>query len=153
MNRLIPSFMGRIVEASVSSRPMALVHVVSQGSDPQRLLLLVHGYGADEADRDLNLIKGGGGMLLREKIVAQNSRRLVIIGAGRMHQPQDELVQDHRYPSLAQVAGHAMSSIFLDALASDIERMQAEWALVPQEMAGPSGRGVMRSPYRCKADK
>ena len=29
---------------------MALVHVVSQGSDPQRLLLLVHGYGADEAD-------------------------------------------------------------------------------------------------------
>jgi len=26
--------------------------------------------GADEADRGLNLIKGGGGMLLREKIVA-----------------------------------------------------------------------------------
>ena len=28
-----------------------------------------------------------------------------------------------RYPSLAQVAGHAMSSIFLDSLAVDIERM------------------------------
>jgi NTE family protein len=28
------------------------------------------------------------------------------------------------YPNLAQIAGHAMSSIFLDALAVDIERMQ-----------------------------
>jgi ribose 5-phosphate isomerase A len=29
--------------------------------------------GADEADRDLNLIKGGGAALLREKIVAASS--------------------------------------------------------------------------------
>jgi ribose 5-phosphate isomerase A len=35
--------------------------------------------GADEADRDLNLIKGGGGMLLREKIVAAASRKMVVI--------------------------------------------------------------------------
>ncbi len=35
--------------------------------------------GADEADADLNLIKGGGGALLREKIVASLSRRVVII--------------------------------------------------------------------------
>ncbi|MGZ7082875.1 MAG: ribose 5-phosphate isomerase A, partial [Candidatus Angelobacter sp.] len=35
--------------------------------------------GADEVDPDLNLIKGGGGALLREKIVAQNSRRVVIV--------------------------------------------------------------------------
>ncbi|CAN5624396.1 ribose-5-phosphate isomerase RpiA [soil metagenome] len=35
--------------------------------------------GADEIDPALNLIKGLGGALLREKIVAQNSRRLVII--------------------------------------------------------------------------
>ena len=35
--------------------------------------------GADEVDPDLNLIKGGGGALLREKIVAQNSRRLMIV--------------------------------------------------------------------------
>lgn len=35
--------------------------------------------GADEVDRDLNLIKGGGGALLREKVVAQNSRRVIII--------------------------------------------------------------------------
>src|SRR4029079_10140084 len=35
--------------------------------------------GADEADRDLSLIKGGGGMLLREKIVAAPSRTMVVI--------------------------------------------------------------------------
>ena len=35
--------------------------------------------GADEVDPDLNLIKGGGGALLREKILAQASRRNVII--------------------------------------------------------------------------
>lgn len=35
--------------------------------------------GADEIDPQLNLIKGLGGALLREKIVAQNSRQLVVI--------------------------------------------------------------------------
>ncbi len=35
--------------------------------------------GADEVDRDLNLIKGGGGALLREKIVAQASLCEIII--------------------------------------------------------------------------
>jgi ribose 5-phosphate isomerase A len=35
--------------------------------------------GADEVDPDLNLIKGGGGALLREKVVAQASRKNIII--------------------------------------------------------------------------
>jgi ribose 5-phosphate isomerase A len=35
--------------------------------------------GADEVDPDMNLIKGGGGALLREKIVAQASRREIIV--------------------------------------------------------------------------
>ncbi len=35
--------------------------------------------GADEVDRDLRLIKGGGGALLREKIVAHGSARMVVI--------------------------------------------------------------------------
>ena len=35
--------------------------------------------GADEVDPTLNLIKGGGGALLREKIVAQATRREIII--------------------------------------------------------------------------
>jgi ribose 5-phosphate isomerase A len=36
--------------------------------------------GADEVDPHLNLIKGGGGAFLREKIVASVSRRFVVIG-------------------------------------------------------------------------
>ena len=35
--------------------------------------------GADEIDEELNLIKGGGGCLVQEKIVASNSKRLIII--------------------------------------------------------------------------
>lgn len=35
--------------------------------------------GADEVDENLNLIKGGGGALLREKILAQASKQLIII--------------------------------------------------------------------------
>jgi len=36
--------------------------------------------GADEIDPQLNLIKGGGGALLREKIIASASRRFVVVG-------------------------------------------------------------------------
>jgi ribose 5-phosphate isomerase A len=39
--------------------------------------------GADEVDPRLDLIKGAGGALLREKMVAQASERLVIIADGR----------------------------------------------------------------------
>jgi ribose 5-phosphate isomerase A len=36
--------------------------------------------GADEIDPQLNLIKGGGGALLREKIIASASRRFIVVG-------------------------------------------------------------------------
>lgn len=35
--------------------------------------------GADEIDKELNLIKGGGGCLVQEKIVAYSSKKLIII--------------------------------------------------------------------------
>jgi ribose 5-phosphate isomerase A len=35
--------------------------------------------GADEVDRDYNLIKGGGGALLREKILAYNSHTFLVV--------------------------------------------------------------------------
>jgi ribose 5-phosphate isomerase A len=38
--------------------------------------------GADELDAHLNLIKGGGGALLREKIVASSSREMIVIADG-----------------------------------------------------------------------
>jgi ribose 5-phosphate isomerase A len=44
--------------------------------------------GADEVDPDLNLIKGGGGALLREKVLAQASRQNIIIVDGSKLSPQ-----------------------------------------------------------------
>jgi NTE family protein len=52
------------------------------------------------------------------------AERVFVIGAGRMHEPPGQRRGDDAYPSLAQVAGHALSNIFLDALAVDIERAQ-----------------------------
>ncbi len=49
--------------------------------------------------------------------------KLLVIGAGRMHEPKSLGRSSPAYPTLAQIAGHAMSSIFLDALSVDIERM------------------------------
>lgn len=55
------------------------------------------------------------------------AQRVLVIGAGRMHEPvnrpQPQAVPVE-YPNLAQIAGHALSNIFLDALAVDIERLQ-----------------------------
>ncbi|MDM4765556.1 patatin-like phospholipase family protein [Pelomonas sp. SE-A7] len=53
------------------------------------------------------------------------AERILVIGAGRMHEPPGRRVQvAEAHPSMAQIAGHALSNIFLDALAVDIERMQ-----------------------------
>ena len=43
--------------------------------------------GADEADEDLTLIKGGGGCLAQEKIVAENSDLFVVIADERKKSP------------------------------------------------------------------
>jgi ribose 5-phosphate isomerase A len=44
--------------------------------------------GADELDANLTLIKGGGGALLREKIVATASRRMIVIADEQKVVPQ-----------------------------------------------------------------
>lgn len=51
------------------------------------------------------------------------AEKVLVIGAGR---PLDQSPRNclALYPSLAQIAGHALSSIFLDGLAIDVERMQ-----------------------------
>jgi NTE family protein len=63
------------------------------------------------------------------------AQRVLVIGAGRMHEPASRQVDAGGPPSLAQIAGHALSNIFLDALAVDVERMQRinqTLALVPE---------------------
>ncbi|MFZ3287404.1 MAG: patatin-like phospholipase family protein [Telluria sp.] len=49
--------------------------------------------------------------------------KVLVVGAGRLTEPARDASELARYPSLAQIAGHALSSIFLDSLAVDIERL------------------------------
>ncbi|MBS0449605.1 MAG: patatin-like phospholipase family protein [Proteobacteria bacterium] len=52
------------------------------------------------------------------------AERILVVGAGRMNEPPGERPGSGEYPNLAQIAGHALSNIFLDALAVDVERLQ-----------------------------
>jgi NTE family protein len=64
--------------------------------------------------------------------------RILVIGAGRMREPAGpRTMAPMPYPSIAQIGGHALSSIFLDALAVDAERLQrinATLALIPEQV-------------------
>jgi NTE family protein len=69
--------------------------------------------------------------------------QILVIGAGRMHDAPESAPpqQVNSYPTLAQIAGHTLSNIFLDSLALDIERAQrinATLALIPPEMRASS---------------
>ena len=69
------------------------------------------------------------------------AERVLIVGASRKNEHQDRQRVDS-HPSLAQIAGHALSSIFLDGLAVDIERMQRinqTLSSIPPEIRQHSG--------------
>jgi NTE family protein len=62
--------------------------------------------------------------------------KILVVGAGRMLEPPKKNDSEPTYPSLAHIAGHALSSIFLDSLAVDVERMQRinqTLELIPEE--------------------
>jgi len=72
------------------------------------------------------------------------ANRIVVVGAGRMHEPPPDTAKapPNQYPTLAQIAGHALSNIFLDALAVDVERVRRinhTIGLVPPEARAASG--------------
>ncbi len=50
--------------------------------------------------------------------------RIVVVGTAKIRNDAPERMKGDSYPTLAQVAGHVMNSIFLDSLAVDIERME-----------------------------
>ncbi|MCX7170179.1 MAG: patatin-like phospholipase family protein [Proteobacteria bacterium] len=50
--------------------------------------------------------------------------KILVVGAGRMSEPPNQRQSSDDYPSLAQIAGHALSSIFLDSLSVDLERIK-----------------------------
>lgn len=71
------------------------------------------------------------------------AERILVVGAGRMHEPKGDASANPTptYPSLAQIAGHALSNIFLDALSVDVERVQRvnqTLSLIPPEVRAKS---------------
>jgi NTE family protein len=50
--------------------------------------------------------------------------RVLVIGTAKIRDEAPQRTRGDLYPSLAQVAGHVMNSIFLDSLAVDIERLE-----------------------------
>jgi len=79
--------------------------------------------GADEVDPELCLLKGGGGALLREKIVAQASRRVIIV--------VDESKLSPRLGTQRPVAvevlpfGWRSQALFLEGLGARVTRREA----------------------------
>jgi NTE family protein len=50
--------------------------------------------------------------------------RVVVVGTAKIRNADPERTRSESYPTLAQVAGHVMNSIFLDSLAVDVERLE-----------------------------
>jgi len=50
--------------------------------------------------------------------------RVIVVGTAKLRSDAPDRTRGDVYPSLAQVAGHVMNSIFLDSLAVDIERLE-----------------------------
>ncbi|MEX3009490.1 ribose-5-phosphate isomerase RpiA [Hoeflea sp. TYP-13] len=74
--------------------------------------------GADEVDRELRLIKGGGGALLREKIVACASEKMIVIA------DESKIVDTlGRYPLPIEVNpfGLASTRIAIEKVASSLD--------------------------------
>lgn len=71
------------VPTSFQSRQLIVDHGLTLGDLERNYEIDVTIDGADEVDRDLNCIKGGGGCLTQEKIVASCSRTFVVIADDR----------------------------------------------------------------------
>lgn len=72
--------------------------------------------------------------------------RILVIGAGRMLEPPSAAPASSAYPSVAQVAGHALSSIFLDSMSVDVERLRRinqtlQW-IAPEQRAASGLRPI-----------
>jgi len=91
--------------------------------------------GADETDRALNLIKGGGGAHLREKIVASSSRRMVVIA------DKSKLVRRlGKFPLPVEVIAYGKTTT--------LERMNAAFAKLGYENVPVTLREKDGAPFR-----
>ncbi len=73
-------------------------------------------------------------------VIHLGAERILVIAGGRRSEEARQRADS--YPSPAQVAGHAMSSIFLDGLSTDLERLErinATVAAIPPELRHSAG--------------
>jgi ribose 5-phosphate isomerase A len=92
----------RGIPSSVQSRDLALELGIPLTTFDEYQQIDVTIDGADEFDPSLNLIKGGGGAMLREKIVAWASKQLVIVADSSKQVPKLG-----RFPLPVEVIGFA----------------------------------------------
>jgi len=77
--------------------------------------------------------------------------RLLVIGVGRQASQSAVRQPSEGYPPLAQIAGHALDSIFLDALEVDLERLQRinrTLAIIPPETLAKNGYPLRAVEFR-----
>ncbi len=76
--------------------------------------------GADEVDPQLDLIKGGGGALLREKIVAQASQReIIVVDESKL---SENLGANFALPVEVNPFGWAPEAAYLESLGASVSR-------------------------------
>jgi ribose 5-phosphate isomerase A len=74
--------------------------------------------GADEVDPQLDLIKGGGGALLREKVVAQASRReIIVVDESKL---SDNLGTHFALPVEVLPFGWVLEAAYLESLGASV---------------------------------
>lgn len=91
------------------------IPLTTLGDNPQVDLTID---GADEVDPQLNLIKGGGGALMREKIVAQASRReIIVVDESKL---SDQLGTHFALPVEVLPFGWAPEAAYLESLGASV---------------------------------
>ena len=68
------------------------------------------------------------------------AERVLVIAAGRIPREQPQRIRSCEYPTLAQIAGHALSSVFLDTLEADL-------GLLPPEVRAAPGMALRPVEY------
>ena len=77
--------------------------------------------------------------------------RLLVIGVGRQSSQAAVPQPSNGFPPLAQIAGHALDSIFLDSMEVDLERLQRinrTLSIIPPETLAQNGYPLREVEYR-----
>ena len=114
----------KCIPTSISTEKLALELglPLATFSDVQEIDITID--GADEVDKYLNLIKGGGGAHLREKIVAQATKELIIIV--NESKISKQLGENWAVPVEVLRYAYEVEKKYLESLGADTKLRQSE---------------------------